>query len=128
MSLTQLSAYEALAAHVREFATQGITMRQLFASDPDRFTRFTVHLGQMVFDYSKNRITEETMRLLVQLAHEAGLPGSIDAMFSGERINATEGRPVLHIALRNVGSRPVMVAGAEEKYWSRDITAAALEI
>lgn len=113
MHFTQLSTYNALAAHADEFRTRGLTMRQLFDSDPNRFARFSIRLDRMLFDYSKNRITEETMRLLLQLAREAGVAGAIDAMFSGQRINTTENRPVLHIALRNRSGRPILVDGAD---------------
>jgi len=113
MSLTQLSAYKALKAHVGEFETRGVHMRHLFASDPGRFGRFSLALDNLVFDYSKNRITEETMRLLVELARQAGLARAIDAMFRGERINTTEARPVLHIALRNRSERPITVDGVD---------------
>ena len=75
-------------------------MRQLFADDPKRGERFTVEAVGLFLDYSKNRITDETLKLLLQLAEESGLRERIDAMFRGEKINVTEKRAVLHVALR----------------------------
>jgi glucose-6-phosphate isomerase len=88
-------------------------MRDLFARDPERFERFSLRLGDILFDYSKNRITEETMSLLLSLARQADLAERIEAMFSGEKINTTEGRAVLHVALRNRSNRPVLVDGQD---------------
>jgi glucose-6-phosphate isomerase len=88
-------------------------MRDLFARDPQRFERFSLELGSILLDYSKNRITEETMTLLLDLARQAGLAERIEAMFSGERINTTEGRAVLHVALRNRSNRPIRVDGRD---------------
>ena len=88
-------------------------MRDLFAADSGRFDKFSLHLGDILFDYSKNRIKEETVSLLLDLARQAGLPGQIRAMFSGEKINNTEGRAVLHIALRNRSNRPILVDGVD---------------
>ena len=86
---------------------------ELFAADPERFARFSVRLGDLLLDYSKNRITEETMRLLVALAEEADVAGWRQKMFSGEKINATEGRAVLHVALRNTLDKPIFVDGVD---------------
>jgi glucose-6-phosphate isomerase len=80
-------------------------------SDPQRFERFSLRLGDILLDYSKNRITEETMALLLDLAREANVTGKIEAMFSGEKYNNTEKRAVLHVALRNRSSRPIFAAG-----------------
>ncbi len=88
-------------------------MRGMFYRDPGRFDRFSLSLDDLLFDYSKNRITDETMDLLRGLADEAGLKESIDAMFRGDRINGTEGRAVLHVALRNRSNRPVPVDGVD---------------
>jgi glucose-6-phosphate isomerase len=88
-------------------------MRDLFAADPDRFERFSLSFGDILFDYSKNRITSETMDLLLALAAEAELDDAIAAMFSGFRINTTENRAVLHIALRNRENRPILVDGED---------------
>ena len=88
-------------------------MRDMFAQDPQRFERFSLQLGELLLDYSKNRITAETMRLLVKLAEEADIAGWRDKMFNGEKINNTENRAVLHVALRNRSERPVWVDGVD---------------
>lgn len=88
-------------------------MRELFSSDPERFRRFSLTLGDLLFDYSKNMITEETVDLLVQLAEQAQLPSAIEAMFTGEKINTTEKRAALHIALRNEKGRSLVVDGED---------------
>lgn len=88
-------------------------MRELFTDDPERFENFSVNTGSILLDYSKNRITKETMRLLLQLAVEAGVDEWRERMFSGEAINNTEGRAVLHVALRNALDRPILVAGED---------------
>ena len=88
-------------------------MRALFDADAGRFDRFSLRLGDILFDYSKNRITGETMKLLVALARQAGVPAAIGAMFGGARINNTEDRAVLHVALRNRSGRPIAVDGAD---------------
>ena len=88
-------------------------MRELFEADAGRFDRFSLRLGEILFDYSKNRITGETMELLVALARQAGLPAAIEAMFGGARINTTEDRAVLHVALRNRSNRPITVDGTD---------------
>ncbi|HXL04618.1 MAG: glucose-6-phosphate isomerase [Firmicutes bacterium] len=111
MSVTQLPAWQALAAHKQRM--KDVHMRELFESDPMRFRKFSVRFGDLLFDYSKNRITEETMSLLLDLADEAGLPEAIQAMSSGEKINTTEGRPALHIALRNRSNQPILVDGKD---------------
>ena len=111
MSVTQLPAWHALTSHFQE--TKGMHMRELFASDPQRFQRFSITFGDLLFDYSKNRITGETMHLLLNLAEQAGLPREIQAMFSGDKINTTENRSVLHVALRNRSNRPVIVDGVD---------------
>ena len=86
-------------------------MRDLFTSEPDRFEKFSLRLDDILFDYSKNRITEKTIDLLVELARKANLAEMIEAMFAGEKINNTEGRAVLHVALRNRSDRPILVDG-----------------
>ncbi len=83
-------------------------MRDLFAQDPQRFERFSLRMGDILFDYSKNRVTQETMRLLCDLARQANLAGKIEAMFTGEKYNNTEKRAVLHVALRNRSNRPIL--------------------
>jgi len=92
------SAWRALAQHAREI--ERLHLRELFAGDPERGERFACEAAGLHLDYSKNRATEETLALLLQLAEEMGLRARIDAMFRGERINATEGRAALHVALR----------------------------
>jgi glucose-6-phosphate isomerase len=98
-----------LQAHRMQMATAH--MRDLFAADPARAERFSLQVGDVLLDYSKNRITDETMALLVRLAQEADVAGWRERMFAGEKINNTESRAVLHVALRNRGNRPVMVDG-----------------
>ncbi|MCG8423671.1 MAG: glucose-6-phosphate isomerase [Proteobacteria bacterium] len=110
--LTESAAWNALAAH--RATMDGVTIRGLFESDSGRFDRFSHTLGDsLLFDYSKHRVTEETMRLLLALAEQADVPGYIERMFSGQRINLTEKRPVLHIALRNRSNRPIEVDGRD---------------
>src|SRR6266851_311789 len=86
-------------------------MKQMFAEDPSRGERFTVETGGIFLDYSKNRITDETLKLLIQLAEESGLRARIDAMFRGEKINVTEKRAVLHVALRAPKGESIVVDG-----------------
>ena len=88
-------------------------MRDLFRQDPDRFRRYSVELGDVLFDYSKNRITDETLKLLMALADEAGVVEQRDRMLSGDKVNFTEGRAVLHTALRNRANTPVLVDGQD---------------
>jgi glucose-6-phosphate isomerase len=108
-SLKRLKAWRALTAH---YGTMRRTqLRELFAADPRRGERFAAEAAGVYLDYSKNRITEETLALLVQLAGEAGLRGRIEAMFAGERINVTEKRPALHVALRAPRGASILVDG-----------------
>ena len=100
-----------LQAHHAQMAA--LHMRDLFAADPARFERFSLQVGELLLDYSKNRITDETMALLVRLAAEADVAGWRERMFNGEKINHTENRAVLHVALRNRSNRPVMVDGKD---------------
>lgn len=109
MTLTDLNAWKALEKNYA--AVRGLQMRDMFAKDPERFNEFSVSLGDFLVDYSKNRITKETMSLLVELAKETGVEAMRDKMFSGEKINITENRAVLHTALRNRSDRPVFVDG-----------------
>src|SRR5271157_1024682 len=104
-------AWQALLRHKTKIVD--IHMRDLFAEDPQRFERFSERFGDILFDYSKNRITDETMALLIELAVQANLSQAIEAMFNGEKINNTENRSVLHIALRNRSNRPIMVDGKD---------------
>jgi glucose-6-phosphate isomerase len=110
-NLRESPAWQALIRHQHEMA--GVQMRDLFARDPRRFERFSLRLADILFDYSKNRISEETMRLLLDLARQANLGARIEAMFSGEKINTTENRAVLHVALRNRTNRPILVDGQD---------------
>ena len=110
-SLTQLPAYKVLQAHYRQ--TNGLQMRDLFAQDVRRFGKFSIQFNNILLDYSKNRITDETMPLLIALATSRDLKAWIDKMFTGQKINITEGRAVLHVALRNRSNRPIMVDGKD---------------
>jgi glucose-6-phosphate isomerase len=96
--LTDTASWQALAAHHAKI--KDAHLRQLFADDPDRAKRFSVEGAGLFLDYSKNRITEETVALLLDLAKERGVAERRDAMFRGERINVSENRAVLHVALR----------------------------
>jgi glucose-6-phosphate isomerase len=102
-------AWNDLARHYE--SVRNVHMRELFAEDPDRGTRLTAEAVGIFLDYSKNRITDETLALLVRLADESGLRASIDAMFSGEKINVTEDRAVLHTALRAPRDASIAVDG-----------------
>ncbi len=108
-NVTGLPAWLALKEHHRVMTD--VAMRDLFAQDPDRFSRFSLRLGDILFDYAKNRITTETMDLLVELAQQCQLDQAIEAMFSGQKINVTENRAVLHVALRNRSNRTITVDG-----------------
>jgi glucose-6-phosphate isomerase len=109
--LTEHPAHAALMAHHE--TVKGLTMRDLFAADPGRFDKYSLRLGEILFDYSKNRVTGETMGLLFDLARQAGVEARRDAMFAGEKINRTENRAVLHVALRNRSNRPIVVDGKD---------------
>jgi glucose-6-phosphate isomerase len=108
---TRLPAWQALAQHQRDIAD--VHMRDLFTHDPQRFDRFSLRFGDLLFDYSKNRITETTLSLLLDLARQSGLANKIEAMFRGDRINVTESRAVLHVALRNRSNRPILLDGED---------------
>ena len=107
--LTQLPAWKALQAHYEKMRTQ--TLRELFKSDPDRGKRLALEAEGIYFDYSKHRITDETLRLLLQLAEQSGLRERIEAMFTGQKINITEKRAVLHTALRAPQNAVIKVDG-----------------
>jgi glucose-6-phosphate isomerase len=109
--LNERPAWKALQAHYQQI--QGKHLKQLFVDDPRRGERFTVEAGGIFLDYSKNRITDETLKLLIQLAGESGLRERIVAMFRGEKINITENRAVLHVALRAPKSESISVDGAD---------------
>jgi len=92
---------------------KNVHMKNLFADDPERFKKFSIRFNDILVDYSKNRISEETLNLLIGLVHEIGLQDAINKMFSGDKINETENRAVLHIALRNRGNSPIHVDGKD---------------
>ncbi|MDS1176875.1 glucose-6-phosphate isomerase [Escherichia coli] len=109
---TQTAAWQALQKHFDEM--KDVTIANLFAKDGDRFSKFSATFDdQMLVDYSKNRITEETLAKLQDLAKECDLAGAIKSMFSGEKINRTENRAVLHVALRNRSNTPILVDGKD---------------
>ncbi|MEQ8702414.1 MAG: glucose-6-phosphate isomerase [Phaeodactylibacter sp.] len=108
---TQTQAWRKLEAHYEQ--TCDLQMKQLFADDPKRFDRLSIQFEDLLVDFSKNRITEETLELLLELARECKLEEAIGEMFTGAPINETEGRAVLHTALRNRTNLPVMVDGKD---------------
>ncbi len=109
---TQTAAWQALQKHFDEM--KDVTIADLFAKDGDRFSKFSATFDdQMLVDYSKNRITEETLAKLQDLAKECDLAGAIKSMFSGEKIKRTENRAVLHVALRNRSNTPILVDGKD---------------
>ena len=110
-SLPERKSWQALKRHHQEIAGQHL--RELFASDPGRGERLTAEAAGLYLDYSKNRVTDETMRLLVALAEESGVPEKRDAMFRGEHINVSEDRPVLHVALRMPEGQSLVVDGTD---------------
>jgi glucose-6-phosphate isomerase len=109
--LTQLAAWKALSAHYEKIRSQHL--RDLFKNDPGRGTRLTAEAEGIYLDYSKHRITDETLKLLLQLAEESGVKARLDAMFSGEKINITEKRAVLHVALRAPKGEKILVDGED---------------
>ena len=109
IALAERQAWNALAAHHQ--SVRELHLRHLFADDPKRGERMTAEAAGLYLDYSKNRITDETLKLLVQLADESGLRERIDAMFQGDKINSTENRAVLHVALRAPRGASIVVDG-----------------
>jgi glucose-6-phosphate isomerase len=109
--IAETAEWKALEDHRSELA--GVHLRRLFADDPERAAKFSVEAGDLFLDYSKNRVTAETLELLVALAERAGLRGRIDAMFAGERINVTENRAALHVALRAPRNASIVVDGTD---------------
>src|SRR5215510_1748271 len=107
--LPERQTWKALAAHYENVSQ--LHLRELFADDPTRGERLTAEAVGFYLDYSKNRITDETLTLLLQLAEESGLRGRIDAMFRGEKLNVTENRAVLHVALRSPRGASIVVDG-----------------
>ncbi len=110
-SLTQSAAWKKLESHHANIAP--LHMREMFATDPQRFDAFSIHWRDFLLDYSKNRVTAETMKLLFDLARQSDVEGWREKMFMGEKINFTEKRAVLHTALRNRANRPIMVDGKD---------------
>jgi glucose-6-phosphate isomerase len=111
IDFTTTQSYKYLADHYIDVVSE--SLKGLFDSDNERFAKFSIQFEEILLDYSKNRITDQTIALLLQLAKECRLNDAINAMFSGEVINATEGRPVLHIALRNQSNTPILVDGKD---------------
>ena len=110
-SLSESPAWKALQAHFE--ATKDQTMKDLFSADKDRFSKLSMNFEDILFDYSKNRVSEETMDLLYKLAEQQNVHGLAEKMYAGEKINATENRAVLHVALRNQSNTPIMVDGKD---------------
>src|SRR5260370_39210464 len=108
--LTQRPTWKVLEEHYQKI--RDLHLRSLFAEDPSRGERFALEAASIYLDYSKNRVTDETLRLLMELARDSGLRERIDAMFPGEKINVTENRPVLHVALRAPMDESIVVDGA----------------
>ncbi len=111
MSLTTTPEWQALTSHAA--TVRNVHLRDLFSSDAERFSNFSRCELNLLFDFSRQRVTSETISLLISLANARGLRSRIDAMFSGEKINVTENRAVLHTALRNRSDRPVLVDGKD---------------
>ena len=110
-SLGELSSWKALARHAGEMKSK--TLKEMFAADPGRGTRFNAEVGGIFLDYSKNRVTDETLKLLIAVAEETGLAAKITAMFRGDKINVTEDRAVLHVALRAPRGKSIVVDGED---------------
>src|SRR5262245_61172640 len=111
MDITKTDVWRRLAEHRKQM--DGVTMREQFASDPERFDRFSLRLGDLRLDFAKNRITADTMVLFRELAGAAGVEALRDQMFAGAPINVTERRAVLHVALRNRSDRAIAVDGRD---------------
>ena len=101
---TTTSSWQALQQHRQLF--QNVQIKDLFFNDAERFTKFSIRMEDLLFDYSKNIITENTREILLELAADCKLTEAIEAMFAGEKINGTENRAVLHTALRNFSGNP----------------------
>ena len=109
--LTQSNTWLALKKHYDEI--KHIHMRDMFENDENRFDKHSLELNDILYDYSKNRINDETVKLLQQLANDVKLPLWIEKMFNGELVNHTEHRAVLHTALRDKGNQPIIVDGVD---------------
>ena len=112
MSIADSAAWKKLQEHY-DSSMLSCQMRDLFAADPKRFEKFSASFNDILLDYSKNIVTDETMSMLEKLCEEAKVKEMAKAMFSGEKINLTEKRAVLHVALRNRSSTPIIVDGAD---------------
>ena len=104
-------SWQALQQHKQLF--ENVRMNDLFFNDPERFNRFSIQMDSLLFDYSKNIITENTLEILLELARDCRLKEAVEAMFTGELINETEKRAVLHTALRNFSGKPVFTEGID---------------
>jgi glucose-6-phosphate isomerase len=111
VNLVETSAWKKLEANFEK--EKSITIKNLFADDANRFSKYSLQTENILFDFSKNNIDEETLGLLIDLANECGLKDAVDAMFGAEKINKTEDRAVLHTALRNFSGMPVMLDGKD---------------
>ncbi|MEB0249219.1 MULTISPECIES: glucose-6-phosphate isomerase [unclassified Mucilaginibacter] len=111
IDFTSTQSYKYLTDHYIDIVSK--SLKELFETDTQRFEKFSLQFEDILVDYSKNRIDDETLALLAQLARECGVNKAIEAMYSGETINVTEGRPVLHIALRNRSNTPILVDGKD---------------
>lgn len=110
---TELSSWRALAAHAEQIKPKHL--KDLFAADTERFAKFSIQLPNILFDYSKNLITQETQAALLALAKESGVEDWRSKMFAGEHINATEDRAVMHVALRDNSGKPIMIDGKDAR-------------
>src|SRR6201984_413789 len=110
-TITELPIWKALSAHSQKVGR--LHLREFFAQDPKRGERLKAEAAGLYLDYSKNRITDETLNLLLQLAEQSGLRARIDAMFRGEKINTSEKRAVLHVALRSEKGQSILVDGED---------------
>lgn len=108
---TETNAWKRLAQHAEEM--KQVHMKDLFQADDERFQKYSLRFNDILVDYSKNIITDETLNLLIDLAKECGVNAAAKAMFSGEKINQTEDRSVLHVALRNMGDSPILADGED---------------
>ena len=108
---TTTKAWKALEAYFNEF--EGTQMKDLFAKDADRFSKYSLKFEEILLDYSKNIVDAKVLALLLDLAEECGLKAAIDSEFTGAKINQTEDRSVLHVALRNRSNTPILVDGKD---------------
>ena len=108
---TTTPSWQALKQHKQLF--ENVQMKDLFFNDAERFDRFSIKMDDILFDYSKNIITENTVEILLELAADCKLTEAMEAMFTGEKINGTENRAVLHTALRNFSGKPVLTDGTD---------------